>query len=71
MGGAVTFVLDKIITSNKTEDRKITVEFTDTQTQNEAEIRTIKQKIETFDNYEIVFEYDEDGFINKAIIEKV
>lgn len=71
MGGSVTSVLDKIITSNKTEDRKITVKYMEIETQNEDEIKNIKRKIETFNNYEVSFEYDADGFINKAIIEKI
>lgn len=33
--------------------------------------KNIKQKIGTFDNYEVTFEYDANGFINKAIIEKL
>lgn len=71
MGGTVTHVLDNIITSNKTEERKITVKYNETETQNETEIKSIKQNIGTFNNYEITFEYDADGFINKAIIEKL
>lgn len=71
MGGTVTVVLDNIITSNKTEDRKITVKYMETETQNENEIKGIKRNIGNFNNYEITFEYDADGFINKAIIEKL
>ena len=70
-GMIVTNVLDKIITSNKTEDRKITVECNGTETQDETEIKNIKRNFETFDNCEITYEYDENGFINKAIIEKL
>lgn len=71
MGGTVTVVLDNIITSNKTKDRKITVKYMQIETQNEEEIKGIKRDIGTFNNYEITFEYDADGFINKAIIEKI
>lgn len=71
MGGTVIAVLDNIITSNKTEDRKITVKYMNTETQNEEEIKGIKRNIETFNDYEITFEYDADGFINKAIIERL
>ena len=71
MGGTVTVVLDKIITINKTEDRKITVKCMQTETQNEEEIKGIKRNIGTFNKYEITYEYDADGFINKAIIEKI
>ena len=71
MGGTVIHVLDNIITSNKTEEQKITVKYMETETQNENEIKNIKQNIGTFNNYEVTFEYDADGFINKAIIEKL
>lgn len=71
MGGHVIGLFDDIITSNKTEDRKITVKYNETETQDEAEIKNIKRNIGTFDNYEVTFEYDADGFINKAIIEKI
>lgn len=71
IGGTVTVVLDNIITSNKKEDRKITVKYSNIESQNEEEIKTIKRKIETFKNYEVSFDYDADGFINKATIENI
>ena len=70
-GMSVISLIDNIITSNKTEDRKITVEFMNTETQNEEEIKAIKRNFGTFDNCEVTFEYDTDGFIIKAIIEKL
>ena len=70
MGGQVISFLDKIITNNNKEDRKITVKYNETETQDESEIRNIKRNIGTFDNYDVTFEYDADSFINKAIIEK-
>ena len=69
-GMIVTSVLDRIITSNKTKEEKITVKYKTTETQDENEIRNIKRNFGTFDNCEITYEYDENGFINKAIIEK-
>ena len=70
-GMVVTNVLDEIITINKTQDRKITVKFKTTETQDETQIKNIKRNFETFDKCEITYEYDADGFINKAIIEKL
>lgn len=67
----VEIVLDKIITSNKTQDRKITVKYKGTETQDENAIKNIKRDFGTFDEGEISYEYDIDGFINKAIIEKL
>lgn len=71
MGGSVISVLDSIITNNKTGERKITVKSNNKETQDENEIRNIKQNINRFDDYELIFEYDENGFINKAVIEKL
>lgn len=71
MGASVISVLDDIITNNKTEDRIITVKHMETETQNEDEIKNIKHTIEKFDDYELTFEYDEDGFIYKLTIEKI
>ena len=69
-GSRVKIVIDKVITNNKTEERKITVKYNDIETLNEEEIRNIKRNFETFDECEIIYEYDENGFINKVIIEK-
>lgn len=63
--------LDMVITSNKTEERKITVKYKDLETQDEEKIRKIKQGFDSFDDFEIYVEYDEIGFINKVIIEKL
>ena len=68
-GNFVISLLDNIITSNKKEDRKVTIKYMETETQDEFEIKNIKRNIGTFDDYEVTFEYDTDGFINKAIIE--
>ena len=64
-------VLDEVMTSNKKEERKITVKYGNIETQDEAEIREIKKDFDTFDDFEIYVEYDEIGFINKVIIEKL
>jgi len=70
-GMRVISLLDKIITSNKTQERKITVQYNGVETQDENEIKNIKRNFDTFDNCEITYEYDAEGFINKAIIEKL
>ena len=69
MGGSIINTLDKIITSNKKEERKITVKYLETETQDETQIKNIKRKIDNFGKYELTYEYDADGFINKATIE--
>lgn len=65
---AVTGLLDKIVTSNKTNDRKVAVSYEGKETQNETEIINIKSNISG--NYEIKFDYDEEGYIVKATITK-
>ena len=70
-GAHVISLLDNIITSNKTQSRKITVKYQEIEIQGETEIKNIKRNIGTFDDYEVTFEYDENGFINKATIEKL
>lgn len=70
----VVQMLDNIITSNKKNDRKITVKYNKTETQDESKIRTIKQTInksDAFQDFEIICEYDAQGYIYKVIIEKV
>ena len=70
-GVFIVQMLDSIVTSNKTKDRKITIVYEKTTTQDETEIKNIKKKMDTFTQYDVTFEYDELGFINKAIIEKM
>ena len=70
-GMTATNVLDKIITSNKTQGRIITVQYNGAETQDENEIKNIKRNFDTFDECEITYEYDANGYINKVIIEKL
>ena len=71
MGATVINALDEIIKNNKKDDRKITVKYMETETQNEEEIKNIKRNIDKFSDYELFYDYDADGFINKATIEKI
>lgn len=71
MGGSVITVLDKVVSSNKNNDKKITVTYNQTQTQDEVKITEIKRSIEQFNNYSISYNYDEDGIINEIIIENL
>ena len=71
MGSSAGYVLDDVITSNNTQERKITVKYGETETQDAAEIRKIKQGFDKWGNYEVYVEYDENGFINKVIVEKL
>lgn len=41
------------------------------ETENVDEIKNLKQNIDNYTDYEVSFEYDDDGFINEVIIENV
>ena len=63
---------DMILKSNEEHtDKLITVKYKDFESNNNNEIRALKKQMKTGadDNYEIYYEYDADGYINKAIIE--
>lgn len=67
-------VLDNIVTSNKKNDRKITVKYDKTKTKDATEIKNIKKKIHNmsdFVSFDISCEYDEDGYIYEVTIEKM
>lgn len=70
-GEHVKNLIDNIIKSNKKESKKITVIYNESEIQDEAEMKKLKQKFETFTDYEVSFVYDSDGYINKAIIENL
>ena len=63
-------LLDEVITINKTNDRKITVKYEEVETQDETTIRNIKNNMVEGD-FDIIFDYDQEGYIVKATIEKV
>lgn len=70
-------ILDSIVTSNKTHDRKIVLVFNGKEITDENEIIKVKQSLprgsyqaET-QKYEVLVNYDNDGYINKIIVEKV
>ena len=65
----VKSTLDKIIQSNKTNDRKIALAFNGTETTDESEIINIKQSLSG--TYEVLIDYDEEGYINKITVEKI
>lgn len=62
-------ILDEIIQSNKKYDRKVILVFNGTETTIESEIINIKHSLDG--NYEVSFNYDGDGYINKIIVDKI
>ena len=70
-GSSVVSMLDKIITNNKTNsDRIIRVIYDDINTTDENEIRNLKKGLDSWTKYEVIFDYDDVGFINQVTIEK-
>ncbi len=61
--------LDEVITSNKTKERKITVRYNEIETQDADEIKDLKKSLVDEKQYEVSYDYDEGGFINKVTIE--
>lgn len=69
IGTVANKTLDTAITINNTQDRKLTVQYNNIETQDVDEIKNIKQYLNNFDSYEISFKYDDDGYIYKVILE--
>ena len=65
----VKTTLDEIIRSNNSYDRKVALVINGAETTNESEIVNIKQTLDG--NYEVSVKYDEKGYVNKIIIEKI
>lgn len=61
--------LDEIIQSNKTNDRKVSLVFNGTETTDESEIINIKHSLDG--DYEVSINYDDTGYINKIIVDKI
>ncbi len=59
-------ILDKIIQSNKIYDRKIILSFNGKEITNETEIINIKHSLDG--DYEVSLNYDNNGYINKIIV---
>lgn len=66
----VADTLDKVITSNKTNDRQIYVKYDDVKTNKEDEIIGFKDNLETFNKYEVLIDYDKNGYINLITIKE-
>ena len=61
--------LDEIIQSNKIYDRKVSLVFNGNETTDESEIIDIKHSLDG--DYEVSLNYDDDGYINKIIVDKI
>ncbi len=70
-GVFVQDTLNKVNSKNKTSEHKITVKYNDKETQDEDTIIDIKHSLKSLKDYEVKYEYDSKGYINKIIIEDI
>jgi len=71
-GSSVRSLIDNITTNNQKNERKVTVKYNGTETSDPTELRTLKRNFDdNFAQFEVYFEYDEDGYVYEAIIEKI
>lgn len=70
-GFFLTDILDKINVSNKTNDRKITLVFDGKVTTDETEIINIKHGLKDRDMYEVMVNYDSDGYVNEIKVDRI
>ena len=70
-GSSVGRLIDEVSTNNKKDkEHKITIKYNDVSTQEPDEMLEIKKQLDDWTKYEVIFEYDEDGFIYQAIIDE-
>ena len=68
----VETALDNIISVNKKDkEHMVTLVYNDIATTEEVKIKEIKHSLEDFDEYEISIEYDDNGYVNKVILEDI
>ena len=71
-GSSVGNLLDKVVTSNKTNSEHIiTVIYKGTTTTSESEIVKIKHSLDKFTEYEVSLDYDANGYINKVTVKDI
>ena len=67
-GNSLRMLLDKIITNNKTQDKKVTLKVANKELTDANKIKDLKTKIDNFKKYEVSFEYDKAGYIYEVTI---
>lgn len=69
-GNSVSWLIDKVITNNKTnESHIIRVIYGSINTTDETEIRNLKKSLDKRTDYEVILDYDDIGFVNQITIE--
>lgn len=67
----VGMLIDEISTNNKKDKKhQITLKYKETVTKEPEEMKEIKKQLDSWTEYEVTFEYDENGFIYLATIEE-
>jgi len=70
-GLSVSRLIDEVITNNKTNNEHIiTVVFENINSTDSNEIRNIKKSLDDWTEYEVILDYDENGFVNLITIER-
>ena len=70
-GFFMTGFIDAVIKSNEENpDHIITVTYNGTETNDAGELRNMKKEFSSKKDYEIIYEYDENGLVKKAIVEE-
>ena len=71
-GSSVTYLLDKVITNNKTNsDKQINIVYNNITTSDTEEIKNIKNSLSSENSYEVTLDYNEKGYVNKITIERI
>ena len=70
-GIQVRGTLDDIIKCNKTNDRTVTLVYGGKSTTDETEIINIKHELGDWDDYEVVVNYGDDGYVNEIKVDKI
>ena len=69
-GSQVSSLIDIITTNNKTNTNHIlTVVFKNINSTDSDEIRNIKKQLDDWSKYEVILDYDDNGFVNLITIE--
>ena len=69
--GVIGWVIDDVITNNKKNSNHIiTIIFKDKSTTDPTEMLDIKKSLDKWKEYEVILDYDENGFVNKITIEE-
>ena len=69
-GSSIKTLLDEVMTTNMAGgERTVTIEYDGEELEEQKDIRTTRNKISSQKSYSVSFEYDDDGAIEKVIIE--